>query len=338
MARKRSSTRRFKLLMGFALSVLVAWSIFWFVAATILDRQVLRIEHAAVAEGIVADCVGRRVAGFPFRLEMRCQQGSRFGDENAIVSVGGTTLTALVYNPSRIIAEVQGPMTLGVDGMPGVVAEWDLAHASARLDLADHRLTRMDAEVVAPRVTLGDELVVEGDEVDLNLRADQQVVDAVEFALRVAAAKVNEMPEPVALAMRGTAHGVGSALKGTPELILAHWQDEGLVLELDEMTLVHADAMVRADGTLTLRPDGLLDGALTMALAGYDTPLPQLARFAPDHAESVQRLVTNLLNFAPKVTVDGRTARRLDVVIDKGTVRAGIVPLFKIPPLVSQPR
>src|SRR5580693_7309291 len=54
----------------------IAWSIFWFYAASQVDVQADAWRAQEAKSGRVYDCARRSVAGFPFRLEIRCDGAS----------------------------------------------------------------------------------------------------------------------------------------------------------------------------------------------------------------------------------------------------------------------
>ena len=54
----------------------IAWSIFWFYAASQVDVQADAWRAQEAKSGRVYDCANRSVAGFPFRLEVRCDGAS----------------------------------------------------------------------------------------------------------------------------------------------------------------------------------------------------------------------------------------------------------------------
>src|SRR5467141_5299118 len=49
-----------------------AWSVFWFFAASQVDARADAWRAQEAKSGRVYDCAKRSVAGFPFRLEVRC--------------------------------------------------------------------------------------------------------------------------------------------------------------------------------------------------------------------------------------------------------------------------
>src|SRR4030088_3439027 len=75
------SRRRRRLWPVFIMPVLVlvaaaAWSAFWFYAASQVDQNVDAWRAREAASGRIYDCAKRSVAGFPFRLEVRCDGAS----------------------------------------------------------------------------------------------------------------------------------------------------------------------------------------------------------------------------------------------------------------------
>ena len=54
----------------------VAWSAFWFYAASEVDEKADAWRAQEAKSGRVYDCAKRSVAGFPFRLEVRCDGAS----------------------------------------------------------------------------------------------------------------------------------------------------------------------------------------------------------------------------------------------------------------------
>ncbi|MEO1103017.1 MAG: DUF2125 domain-containing protein, partial [Pseudomonadota bacterium] len=181
---KGSRTLRYKVMMAGVLCLVIAWSVLWFVAATIVDRHAEKAEHMALTAGAMADCVNRHVGGFPFRIEVRCGPGSRVGTVDAKVQLDGMTAAALIYQPSRVIVEVQGPAVVSTNGLANIVADWDLAHASARLDISDAAMSRLDVEVVDGTVTLGDGAPLSFEELDVNIRRNPTNEADLDLSLR----------------------------------------------------------------------------------------------------------------------------------------------------------
>ncbi len=328
-----SRTLRYKVLMLIVLVIIVAWSILWFCAATVVERQADRLQHAAVADGAVVHCLNRKISGYPFQLEMRCHDGSRFGTADASVTLSGFVATALVYQPSRIIMEARSPAVFQSDGAPAVTANWDLAHASARIGLSDASLTRFDAEVVGATVTAGNLPAIKVSELHFNARENPANPADLDLAVRITGLDPAPGAETTAIALRGTLRGGASVLAGDPGAVAELAAANGLTFSIQDATLASGDMQLSATGDLTLDQEGLLSGTLDVAFAGYNQTVPYIAVLAPEAQETITTLLRNLLMFAPETTIGDKPARRLTLKVQNGRVSAGIVPLFNLPPM-----
>lgn len=335
---KRSGSLRFKLLLAFALVVVVGWSVLWFVAATIVDRQIHKAQMAAQDVGAIAECVNRSVTGFPFRIEVRCAAGSRAASTGGSVSIGGATLAALVYDPDKVIAEVAGPLRVASRGAPELLAEWALAHASARLDFDAQTLERFDAQVREATFTVDGHPPVAVGEMGAHLRRHPDAPGDLDLALRVADIVPVAGGEPVSLSLRGRVGDGAALLAGQPERLLAAVAGGGVPLLIEAAMLESGDLLLEASGELTLGADGLFDGALDLVIAGAEETLPYLDQVTPGASKGLKEVVKNVLAFAPEVEVGERTGKRVSLVVKDGRVRAGLVPLFTVPPVTVVPR
>src|SRR5271169_584369 len=123
-----------------ALVVLLAigWSAFWFYAASQVDVQADAWQAREAKSGRVYDCARRSVAGYPFRLEIRCDDASvslvaqTAGAEVPITAkLGEILVVAQVYDPKLVIAEFSAPATISDrGGQPSMTANWSKARAS----------------------------------------------------------------------------------------------------------------------------------------------------------------------------------------------------------------
>lgn len=330
----RSRTLRYKVLMAIALLVVIAWSVMWFVAATVVDRHADKFQHAALEHGAIAHCQNRSISGFPFRIEVRCASGSRLGNADVAATVDGLTAAALVYRPSQVIVEAKSPATVAMDGLGEARADWSLAHASARIDLGRAALRRFDAEVVDGTLSVGRFGPLAFEELDINGRENPVLTQDLDLAVRAVALRPGPGMDPASIAVRGTISDGAGALAGDPIPMLRALLTTGLTVTIDDATFASGAMRVGATGALTLRPDGFLDGAIELAVAGYDDGMPYVEVVAPKAAEAVIPLITNVLNFAPSVDLGGQPAKQITLNISRGRVSAGIIPLFVIPPVI----
>lgn len=335
MARAKSALR-FKLLAILALTIVVGWSILWFMAAAYVDRQVNRTLHMASGQGTAADCAGQGVTGFPFRIELRCGPGSHAVTGRAHAEVGGLTVAALIYDPDQLLAEVRGPATVRAAGVPQITADWSLAHASARLNLSDGAVERFDAEVQAADLTVGGAAMTLN-EVDLNTRIDPEDPAALNVAVRVERLEAAFLSAPLSVTMQGTVANGAALLAGQPEAFLAALATGEVPIAIDTLRLDHGDMALAATGTLLLDRYGLLHGELDVALAGDEMAARTIEAALPGQGDALGALLKNLLKNAPNdKTIGGKPAKALSLKLTDGRVTVGRFPFplpFQIPPV-----
>src|SRR5215475_9753833 len=96
----------------------IAWSGFWFYAAAKVDVVADAWRAREAKSGRVFDCAHRSVAGFPFRLEIRCddvsvslisQTADQPPQAPVTARLGEVLTVAQVYDPKLLIAPFQAP-------------------------------------------------------------------------------------------------------------------------------------------------------------------------------------------------------------------------------------
>src|SRR5712664_1556535 len=118
----------------------VAWSAFWFFAASQVDVRADAWRAREAKSGRVYDCAKRSVAGFPFRLEVRCegasvslvsQTANQAATQTPVTAkLGEILVVAQVYDPKLLIAEFTSPATVSDRNAQNFVVNWRLGHSS----------------------------------------------------------------------------------------------------------------------------------------------------------------------------------------------------------------
>src|SRR6202030_4124486 len=115
----------------------VAWSAFWFYAASEVDVKADAWRAQEAKSGRVYDCARRSVGGFPFRLEVRCDGASvslnsqTAGQAPITANLGEILVVAQVYDPKLLIAEFTAPATISDrGGSPSMLVNWRTARSS----------------------------------------------------------------------------------------------------------------------------------------------------------------------------------------------------------------
>src|SRR3981081_4075602 len=118
-----------------------AWSAFWFFAASQVDTKADAWRAQEAKAGRVYDCANRSVAGYPFRLEVRCDgasvslisqtAGQAATQAPVTAKLGAILVVAQVYDPKLLIAEFTAPATISGRGeQPSLVVNWSKGRSS----------------------------------------------------------------------------------------------------------------------------------------------------------------------------------------------------------------
>ncbi|MBV9981497.1 DUF2125 domain-containing protein [Bradyrhizobium sp.] len=278
------------------LIVAVAWSAFWFYAASQVDVVTDAWRAKEAKAGRVYDCGRRSVAGFPFRLEVRCddvsvqlisQTADRTANATPITAkLGEILVIAQVYDPKLVIAEFSAPATISdPGGAASYVANWSNGRSSvvglpgvpqrASIVFEDPTLDRVDRS--ARQALAGAKHVeLHGRQVE-GAPPDRPVVEAV---LEIASGRILEQHPLLATPFEADIHTTVSGLK---DLSPRPWperfrmiQAAGGHLDIVQSRVQQGEVIAVATGTLGLSPSGSLDGELQMTVAGLEKIVPAL--------------------------------------------------------------
>ena len=273
-----------------------AWSAFWFFAASEAELKADAWRAQEAKSGRVYDCARRTVAGFPFRLEVRCRGASvSLISQTAGQAAAQTPVTAKldeilvvaqVYDPKLVIAEFTAPATIfNSRGLPSMRVNWGKARSSvvglpaipqrASIVFDDASIDRVDGSVQVP--------LARAKHVELHGRlADGAALDhpVIETALKIEAGSVQEVHPLLAQPFDAD---VRATLSGLTDLAPKPWPDRfrelqagGGHVEIVQSRIQQGDLIAVAAGTLGLTAQGRLDGELQMTVAGLERVIPAL--------------------------------------------------------------
>ena len=273
-----------------------AWSGFWFYAASQAEVKADAWRAQEAKSGRVYDCAKRTVAGFPFRLEVRCdgasvsltsQTAGQAGEQTPVTaSLGEIRVVAQVYDPKLLIAEFTAPATIADSrGAPSMLVNWSKARSSvvglpaipqrASIVFDDASIDRINGSAQVP--------LVRAKHVELHGRlADGAALDhpVIETVLKLEAGSVQEVHPLLAQPFDAD---VRATLSGLKDLAPKPWPDRfrelqaaGGHVEIVQSRIQQGDLIAVAAGTLGLSGEGRLDGELQMTVAGIEKVIPAL--------------------------------------------------------------
>ena len=273
-----------------------AWSAFWFYAASEVDGAADAWRAQEAKSGRVYDCARRSVAGFPFRLEVRCDgasvslqsqtAGQVATQASFTAQLDEILVVAQVYDPKRVIAEFTAPATIADrGGPPSMMVNWSRARSSvvglpaipqrASIVFDDPSIDRINGSVQTP--------LARAKHVELHGRiADGSPSDhpVIETVLQIAGGSVQEvhplLAEPFDADVRTLLSGLKDfSPKPWPERF-REIQAAGGHVEIVQSRIQQGDLVAIATGTLGLSAQGRLDGELQMTVAGIEKVIPAL--------------------------------------------------------------
>ena len=270
----------------------LAWSAFWFLAASEAEVKADAWRAQEAKSGRVYDCAKRSVAGFPFRFEVRCDGASvALRSQTATQAAFSAKLdeilvVAQVYDPKLVIAEFSAPATIAErGGPPSLSVNWSKARASvvglpaipqrASIVFDDPAIDRLNATVATP--------LARAKHVELHGRlAEGSSLDrpVIESAWKIEGGSVREL-HPL-LAQPFDADG-RALLSGLKDFAPKPWperfreiQAAGGHVEIVQSRIAQGELIAVAAGTLGLSANGRIDGELQMTVAGIEKVIPAL--------------------------------------------------------------
>jgi hypothetical protein len=325
---KPNSALRFLWLAVFIVVLFGAYSAGWFTLANRLEKQAEATIASLNSEGATAECTNLEVRGYPFRLGLFCDSLS-YDDaaRNIGATAGSLRSAAQIYQPRRIVAELDGPLRTSTPGLPPLWLDWDKLRASVCIAEPVPERISVEAEGLSGTTDPQDDddpvSLFSAEAAEAHLRPNGADLDgAVSFTqLQIDPAAVAGRTLPVL-------NGTGDVtLKDGVRLVETKTQSlrgqSGTIRSLDLSS--GPETGIALSGTFAVGTDGLLDANLMITVRDPEGVSAALAAAFPE----AQRNITT--GFAA-LSMLGNTPS-MPLRISKGKVMLGFIRLGKIPPV-----
>jgi hypothetical protein len=282
------------LLPALLLIAAAAWSAFWFYAVSQAEVKADAWRAQEARSGRSYDCAKHSVAGFPFRLEVRCEgarvtltsQTAGTAAAPVTINLGQILALAQIYDPKLLIAEFTSPATISDSpSSPAMRMSWSKANSSvvglpavpqrASIVFDDVGIDRANGSVLQP--------LARAKHVELHGRlAEGSPLNnpVIESVLRIESGSVQEIHPLLA---RPFGAEIRAKLSGFADFAPKPWpqrfrelQASGGHVEIVQSRIQQDDLVAVASGTLMLTPQGRPDGELQMTVAGIEKIIPAL--------------------------------------------------------------
>jgi hypothetical protein len=296
LAPRRRPLWRLFIMPVLVLIAAVAWSAFWFYAASEVGVKADAWRAQEAKSGRVYDCARRSVAGFPFRFEVRCdgasvslvsQTAGQVATQTPVTAeLGEILVVAQVYDPKLLIAEFTAPATISDSrGSPSASVNWRTARASvvglpaipqrASIVFDDPQVDRVNGSMLTP-LALARHIELHGRLAE-GSSTDHPVIETV---LKIEGGSVQDVHPLLAQPFDADVRTLVSGLKDfSPKPWPERFREiaaAGGHAEIVQSRIQQGDLIAVAAGTLGLNPDGRLDGELQMTVTGIEKVIPAL--------------------------------------------------------------
>ncbi|MCW5689027.1 MAG: DUF2125 domain-containing protein [Pseudolabrys sp.] len=367
---RRSSTRRYVVLLVLVVALIGGWSAFWYVAAGKVQSTLEGWRAREAKSGRVYQCGKEGVGGFPFRFEFTCQNASAvFQTRHAPLEakIGGVVVVSQVYQPTLLISEFQGPLTITAPGKPPeLTMNWALFQSSVRgTPAAPERVSLVFDKPTLDALDGGTpQPLLRAEHLELHARLLEGLVSdhpVLEVAIRTRGAFAPRVPalaaQPVDAVFDTVFRGLTDfSPKPWPERFREIAANKGRI-EITETRAVQGETLAVGAGNLSIGDNGRLQGQLDLTVAGLEPFLKSInAEQLVQASPSVDRLASALDRLSPglgqaakqqvganlsaginmlgrKTTLEGRPAVSLPLRFDDGRMYLGPIPLGDSPTL-----
>jgi hypothetical protein len=353
--------------LGIVVVLALLWSGLWFLATGAAETTIAGWREREAKVGRIYTCEKQTIGGFPFRIEVRCADPTiELRRENPPVALKATDLVVVsqVYQPTLLITEFTGPMTIAEPGQPpSHIANWTLGQSSVRgTPAAPERVSIVIDRPSLDRVTgATPATVLKAERIELHGRmaggsaADNPVI---EVALRLVAGTAAElhafMARPVDAEITATLRGLSDFSPKPWPVRFRELQMRGGRIQITHARVQQGDAIAVSDGALGLTARGGLDGQIQVTIVGLESlvksldldravsqghigsTIGALDRLVPGLGQIARQnagpgIIAGLRAIGQPTTLEGKPAIRLPLRFADGQILLGPFPVGRIP-------
>lgn len=294
----RPSYARRIILLGVAVVLFVAaYTAGWFYLADRLER-----EAATAAASSGAECENLRAEGYPFRLGLFCDRTS-YARDGVQATAGAFRSAAQIYDPARVVGELDGPAEVTVPGLPPLTLDWEILKGSSRLAQPLPNRVSAEARKLAVRGPAGP--LLSADDAQLHSRVNGEDLDlAASFVALALAPEVADGRTLPALSgnldavIRDAARGFDGSLRGRSGEIRTLQLGDG------------GQAGLTLRGPFSVDAEGLLEAQFSVSLQNTARLAEIFRQAAPETSERLAGVIGGIgeVSNVPLTISKGRAA------------------------------
>ena len=363
-SRSRSARLRKRRYIGtliLFLALVGGWSYLWYYATGKAEVAIDGWRAREAKAGRIYTCGSQSIGGYPFRIEVTCDQAAavfRSNQPPVEIKTSGILVAAQLYQPTLLISDFYGPLTIADLGhAPNIIVNWKLAQSSLRgTPSAPERISLVFDQPVVERINGNNrQSVLKAQHIEVHGRlAGGSVTNKpiIETVLRLRAAAAPELHPAAAMPIDAD---ITTLLRGLNDFSPKPWSARFRELQavdgrvdITQARVQQGDTIAVGDGTLSLNTSGRLQGQLRVTVANIEPFLaavgtPQVVQNSPDMdrlSGALDRLLPGLGNVArqqatssnlslginllgEQTTLEGKRAVTLPLRFDDGSVFLG---------------
>lgn len=325
-ARHPKGSRKFLWLTVFIVLLFGGYSAGWFYVADRVKVEVVSAVARMNRGDVRVECDNPQVGGFPFRIGVSCDHlGYEDGSRQLQASASGFRSLAQVYQPTRALAELDGPLHLSAPGLGSIRLDWDRLRASVRIATPLPERVSVEAEGLKGTSeasgSAGSPLFAAA-RTDGHLRPNGADID---WAGSFVGLTVD--PGVVDGRILPTMDGSGEAtVKDGVALLRSRPKSlRGQAVDIAALNLASGEAAVSIRGPVSVAEDGLIDADLVVTVSNPMAVADVLANAFPERQGPIRQgfMGLSLLGNEPSMP--------LKIVRGKATL--GFIPLGDIRPV-----
>ncbi len=366
----RRRTWRYITLLILIAALFGGWSWLWSYSAGKAEVTLDGWRAREAKAGRIYACGLQSTGGYPFRIEVDCERASalfRSNEPPVEIKTNGILVTAQIYQPTLLISEFHGPLTIADPGQaPRIVANWKLAQSSVRgTPAAPERVSFvLDRPVIDLMSGDNPQHLLMAKHIEIHGRiaegsaADHPVIEAV--------LRLDQASAPVfhPATVQPIDADITAVLRGLGDFSPKPWRDRfrelqaaGGRIDVTQARVQQGETISVGSGTLSINPNGQLEGQLRVTVAGLEPFLNSIgAQQALQSSPSMDKVAGALDRLAPglgnvarqqagasislganllgeQTTLEGKRAVTLPLRIDDGAVFLGPIKIGNTPAL-----
>jgi hypothetical protein len=278
-----------------ALIVLLAgaWAASWYFQSSLTEKMMAGWREREAREGRTYTCGKETIAGFPFRLDMRCTDPSAeltTTEPPVVLKAKEVLVASEVSQPTEIITTFTAPLTISAPGQPpSFETNWTLGKATVRgtpeapegisIEFGDPIMKRFDGGS-STTVLKAKQIELQG-RITEGSAASNPVID---MALHLVAASA---PDFNPLTVQPLDADLNVQMRGLADFEPKSWPQRFREMQVRRGSIDISKARVQqgeliavGTGTLGLTASGTLDGEIRVTIVGLEKVLQSLD---PDH-------------------------------------------------------